>query len=106
MDVRSSALLSRVLLYSGSAVGLALLQFLACPGNSSSLRECSFRPRDWNSAVKSGRSPLNRAYSQIGQRFAHHLAEEIKTTMKYLIAWVLGVPGGLILLWFLFNHMH
>jgi hypothetical protein len=26
--------------------------------------------------------------------------------MKYLFAWVLGVPGGLILLWFLFNHMH
>jgi hypothetical protein len=34
------------------------------------------------------------------------LAEEIKETMKYLFAWVLGVPGGLILLWFLFNHMH
>jgi hypothetical protein len=34
------------------------------------------------------------------------LAEEIKTTMKYMIAWLLGVPGGLILLWFLFNHMH
>jgi hypothetical protein len=32
--------------------------------------------------------------------------EEIKITMKYLIAWILGVPGGLILLWFLFNHMH
>jgi len=28
------------------------------------------------------------------------------TEMKYLFAWVLGVPGGLILLWFLFNHMH
>ncbi len=26
--------------------------------------------------------------------------------MKYLFAWILGVPGGLILLWFLFNHMH
>jgi len=26
--------------------------------------------------------------------------------MKYLLAWILGVPGGLILLWFLFNHVH
>jgi len=26
--------------------------------------------------------------------------------MKYLLAWLLGVPGGLIVLWFLFNHMH
>ena len=26
--------------------------------------------------------------------------------MKYLFAWMLGVPGGLILLWFLFNHAH
>jgi hypothetical protein len=26
--------------------------------------------------------------------------------MKYIFAWALGVPGGLILLWFLFNHMH
>ena len=26
--------------------------------------------------------------------------------MKYLFAWILGVPGGLILLWFAFNHMH
>jgi hypothetical protein len=27
-------------------------------------------------------------------------------SMKYLFAWMLGVPGGLILLWFLFSHMH
>ena len=27
-------------------------------------------------------------------------------SMKYMLAWLLGVPGGLILLWFLFNHMH
>ena len=27
-------------------------------------------------------------------------------TMKYLFAWLLGVPGGLILIWFLFSHMH
>jgi hypothetical protein len=27
-------------------------------------------------------------------------------TVKYLFAWILGVPGGLIVLWFLFNHMH
>jgi len=26
--------------------------------------------------------------------------------MKYLLAWILGVPGGIIVLWFLFNHMH
>jgi hypothetical protein len=26
--------------------------------------------------------------------------------MKYLFAWMLGVPGGLILLWFAFNHAH
>jgi len=26
--------------------------------------------------------------------------------MKYMFAWLLGVPGGLIVLWFLFNHMH
>jgi len=26
--------------------------------------------------------------------------------MRYILAWMLGVPGGLILLWFLFNHMH
>jgi hypothetical protein len=26
--------------------------------------------------------------------------------MKYLFAWMLGVPGGLIAIWFLFNHMH
>jgi len=26
--------------------------------------------------------------------------------MKYILAWGLGVPGGLIVLWFLFNHMH
>jgi len=29
-----------------------------------------------------------------------------RIAMKYLFAWMLGVPGGLILLWFLFNHMH
>jgi len=26
--------------------------------------------------------------------------------MKYLFAWMLGVPGGLVLIWFLFNHAH
>jgi hypothetical protein len=31
-------------------------------------------------------------------------AEEAEA-MRYMIAWLLGVPGGLILLWFLFNHM-
>jgi len=29
-----------------------------------------------------------------------------ENAMKYLLAWVLGVPGGLIVLWFLFNHVH
>jgi hypothetical protein len=24
--------------------------------------------------------------------------------MRYLIAWLLGVPGGIIILWFLFNN--
>ncbi len=28
------------------------------------------------------------------------------TFMKYLAAWMLGIPGGLIVVWFLFNHMH
>lgn len=36
----------------------------------------------------------------------HDTRAEEKKAMKYMIAWVLGVPGGLILLWFLFNHMH
>jgi len=26
--------------------------------------------------------------------------------MKYMIAWALGIPGGLIFLWFLVNHAH
>jgi hypothetical protein len=26
--------------------------------------------------------------------------------MKYPVAWIPGVPGGLIVLWFLFNHVH
>jgi len=26
--------------------------------------------------------------------------------MKYLFAWMLGVPGILIVVWFLFNHAH
>jgi hypothetical protein len=29
-----------------------------------------------------------------------------EAVMKYMFAWMLGVPGGLIVLWFLFNHMH
>src|ERR1700690_3421036 len=29
-----------------------------------------------------------------------------RITMKYLGAWILGVPTGLILLWFVFNHVH
>jgi len=24
--------------------------------------------------------------------------------MKYVVAWLLGVPGGLIILWFVANH--
>ena len=39
-----------------------------------------------------------------GVRIAHTLCGGL--TMKYLFAWILGVPGGLIVLWFLFNHMH
>jgi len=26
--------------------------------------------------------------------------------MKYIAAWILGVPGFLIVIWFLFNHAH
>jgi len=26
--------------------------------------------------------------------------------MKYIVAWMLGVPGFLIVIWFLFNHAH
>jgi len=26
--------------------------------------------------------------------------------MKYIAAWMLGVPGILIVIWFLFSHMH
>jgi hypothetical protein len=29
---------------------------------------------------------------------------EPEAFMKYMFAWLLGVPGGLIVLWFLFNH--
>jgi hypothetical protein len=29
-----------------------------------------------------------------------------EVVMKYLFAWALGIPGGLIVVWFLFNHMH
>ncbi len=34
------------------------------------------------------------------------LMQRRRCRLKYLFAWILGVPGGLILLWFLFNHMH
>jgi hypothetical protein len=37
----------------------------------------------------------------IGSAFAVFLAGG--RSMKYLIAWMLGVPGGLILLWMLAN---
>jgi hypothetical protein len=36
--------------------------------------------------------------------FRERFEKEIE--MKYLFAWLLGIPGGLILIWFLFNHMH
>lgn len=26
--------------------------------------------------------------------------------MRYLVAWLLGVPGAVILVWFLFAHLH
>jgi len=26
--------------------------------------------------------------------------------MKYIAAWMLGVPGILIVIWFLFSHVH
>jgi hypothetical protein len=31
---------------------------------------------------------------------------EAEAVMKYIFAWVLGIPTSLIVLWFLFNHMH
>jgi hypothetical protein len=30
----------------------------------------------------------------------------VEDVMKYGVAWLLGVPGILILAWFLVNHMH
>ena len=27
-------------------------------------------------------------------------------SVKYIFAWMLGVPGFLIVIWFLFNHGH
>jgi len=30
----------------------------------------------------------------------------LEDAMKYGVAWLLGVPGILILAWFLVNHMH
>ena len=33
---------------------------------------------------------------------ASELAEEIK--MRYLLAWLLGVPGAVIIVWFLLSH--
>jgi len=29
----------------------------------------------------------------------------LEDNMKYILAWLLGIPGGLIVIWFLFNHM-
>ena len=34
------------------------------------------------------------------------VVSQFETLPKYILAWMLGVPGGLILLWFLFNHAH
>jgi hypothetical protein len=39
-------------------------------------------------------------------RIVAKVAQGGEQKMKYLLAWLLGVPGGLIVLWFLFNHMH
>jgi hypothetical protein len=33
-------------------------------------------------------------------------ASKGECVMRYLLAWLLGVPGVLILLWFLFAHLH
>jgi len=34
-----------------------------------------------------------------------YIPEERKVNMKYLVAWGLGVPGVLIVIWFLINHL-
>jgi hypothetical protein len=34
------------------------------------------------------------------------LSRNREKLMKYIVAWLLGIPGGLIVLWFLFNHAH
>jgi hypothetical protein len=51
-------------------------------------------------------NPCTAKRIRIGNRLAQQSSGGDAKTMKYLLAWILGVPGGLILLWFLFNHMH
>jgi len=36
----------------------------------------------------------------------HKHSRKRRLRMKYLFAWILGIPGGLIVIWFLFNHLH
>ena len=40
-----------------------------------------------------------------GPRIAKE-SQERRFAMEYLSAWFLGIPGGLIVIWFLLNHMH
>jgi hypothetical protein len=54
----------------------------------------------------------------VNGRFAKFVSEEMnrhgiglatspqEVWVKYLVAWMLGVPGFIIVLWFLFNHGH
>jgi len=36
----------------------------------------------------------------------HNHSRKRSLRMKYLFGWILGIPGGLIVIWFLFNHLH
>ena len=37
-------------------------------------------------------------------RCLHNITPEERNEMKYLAAWMLGIPGGIIVLWFLLNQ--
>jgi hypothetical protein len=48
---------------------------------------------------KSGAGPMNGALSALGSARGEYF-------MKYGLAYLLGVPGVLIVAWFVINHMH
>ena len=51
--------------------------------------------------AKQALSKLPRSGPQIANQM-----QDRRFAMKYLFAWMLGIPGGLIVIWFVFNHMH